>query len=84
MEGSLVTVHTYGSDDDHDKVVPHHATYVLQCGVWRATCRVCKFEVSDQNRRQAAALFRHHVRDAKLGIIDLVEPQKEPAYDLGD
>jgi hypothetical protein len=45
--------------------VPHHASYLLQRGVWKATCRVCNFEVSDPDRRRASSMFRMHIRDVK-------------------
>jgi hypothetical protein len=52
--------------------MPHHATYLLIRGVWRATCRVCNFEVSDPDRRRASSMFRMHIRDVKT--VDLRQP----------
>jgi hypothetical protein len=43
----------------------HLATYILELGTWRATCRVCGWTVSDHQRRQAAALFRMHIRASR-------------------
>lgn len=42
----------------------HRADYILERGVWRARCRLCSWEVSDPTRRQAASLFRQHIRAA--------------------
>jgi hypothetical protein len=42
----------------------HHAYYILERGVWRATCRLCGHTITDPGRRRAAALFRNHIRDA--------------------
>jgi hypothetical protein len=41
----------------------HRADYVLDRGVWKATCRVCGFKLSDPDRRQVASQFRQHIRD---------------------
>lgn len=56
----------------------HRATYILERSVWKARCRLCGCEVSDPHRSQAAALFRQHIRAARIGeavtaasIIDL-------------
>jgi hypothetical protein len=49
-------------DPDKD-VTRHRATYILEMGVWRATCRACGYSVTDPRRRQAAAVFRNHIRE---------------------
>jgi hypothetical protein len=43
----------------------HRATYILECGTWRATCRECGWSTSDAQRRRAATLFRVHIQDAR-------------------
>jgi hypothetical protein len=45
----------------------HRAFYLLERGVWRARCRLCDWEVSDPVHRQATALFRQHIRAARVG-----------------
>jgi hypothetical protein len=47
----------------------HRAMYILERGQWRATCRVCGYTLTDTRRRQAASLFRNHIRDA-AALID--------------
>ncbi len=42
----------------------HLANYILERGVWKATCRACGWQASDEVRRQAALLFRSHIRSA--------------------
>lgn len=44
----------------------HRATYILEFGTWKATCRTCGWTVRDAQRRQAASRFRMHIRDARL------------------
>jgi hypothetical protein len=65
---------------DVDKAGPHRrATYILEMGVWRATCRTCSHTVTDPRRRQAAALFRNHTRDAdQTTELDLRSAPDEP------
>jgi hypothetical protein len=36
------------------------ATYSFELGTWKATCRACGWQISDANRRRAAARFRLH------------------------
>lgn len=43
----------------------HRAEYILERGIWRATCKVCGWGTSDPARRQAAALFRQHWHTAR-------------------
>jgi hypothetical protein len=56
---------------EFDQVARHRANYLLQQGVWRATCRVCGHRVDHPVRRQAASLFRNHIRDTSISLIDL-------------
>ena len=49
----------------------HRASYLLELGTWRATCKGCGWTATDRQRRQVAAIFRNHIRDARL--IDLNE-----------
>jgi hypothetical protein len=51
----------------------HRAAYVLERGIWRATCRECGFQVSDAQRRQAATQFRMHIQDMRDSIAHLAE-----------
>jgi hypothetical protein len=44
----------------------HRATYILELGVWRATCRACDYSTTDPNRRRVASVFRNHIRDIAL------------------
>ena len=47
----------------------HRASYRLEVGVWKATCKVCAWEVRDPVRRQAATLFRRHIVAARRGEL---------------
>jgi hypothetical protein len=47
----------------------HHAVYTFERSVWKARCRLCGCEVSNPDRRQAAAMFRQHIRAARAGEI---------------
>ncbi len=65
----------------------HRASYILERGVWKARCRLCGCEVADPIRRQAAALFRQHIRVTRQGgneretwVIDL--RSDEPVMDI--
>lgn len=49
----------------------HHASYMLVDGMWIATCRDCGFQVSEARRQRAAGSFRHHIRDAIAGLVNL-------------
>ncbi len=40
----------------------HRANYIFERGIWKATCRHCGWQASDEVRRQAALLFRGHIR----------------------
>ncbi len=51
----------------------HRGTYILEFGLWKATCKECGWVVTDPQRRQAAALFRRHIRQSEL--IDLNSPE---------
>jgi hypothetical protein len=52
-----------------DEAGPHQrANYILEMGLWRATCRTCGHSVTDPRRRQAAAVFRNHSRDADINL----------------
>jgi hypothetical protein len=42
--------------------VGHRAQYTLECGTWRATCRVCGWQATNPIRRQAATQFRFHIQ----------------------
>ncbi len=42
----------------------HRANYIFERGIWKATCRACGWQASDEVRRQAALLFRSHIRSA--------------------
>jgi hypothetical protein len=44
----------------------HRADYLLVRGVWKARCRLCAWETADPMRRQAMALFRAHIKEAKV------------------
>ncbi len=49
--------------------VAHRATYRLEVGVWKGTCKVCGWEVRHPVRRQAATIFRHHITAARKGQV---------------
>jgi hypothetical protein len=49
----------------------HRASYILEQGVWRATCRACGYKVTDPQRRRATSIFRAHIRDASEWVVDL-------------
>lgn len=48
-----------------DDVRCQRATYVLEHGTWTARCNTCHWEVRHPIRRQAASLFRYHIRAAR-------------------
>jgi hypothetical protein len=55
----------------------HRASYTLERGVWIATCRSCGWRARDEQRRQAATLFRQHITDMRelpvATVIDLTD-----------
>jgi hypothetical protein len=55
----------------------HRADYILERGIWRASCRLCDYRTTDPSRRRAAADFRNHIRDTSERLLDLRvrEPQ---------
>lgn len=53
----------------------HRAIYLLERGIWRARCRLCDWEASDPVRQQAAALFRQHIRAARVADAARVVPE---------
>jgi hypothetical protein len=56
----------------------HRATYILECGTWRATCRECGWSTADGQRRRAATLFRVHIQDAReLNDSESVDESRE-------
>jgi hypothetical protein len=70
--------------DTSSKAVPahqdvaHRATYRLEVGVWKGTCKVCGWEVRHPVRRQAATIFRRHIVAARNGEL------RPPTIDLRD
>lgn len=42
----------------------HRADYMLERGVWRATCRVCGYSITDPVRRRAMSAYRSHIRES--------------------
>jgi hypothetical protein len=61
----------------------HRGTYILEFGVWRATCRECGWAVTDPQRRQAAALFRRHIRQVDIiGLSRLDDTTSSPERHL--
>jgi hypothetical protein len=48
----------------------HRATYILEHGTWKARCRTCGWEVEHHMRRQAASLFRYHIKAARSAPTD--------------
>ena len=49
--------------------VAHRAGYRLEVGVWKATCKICGWEVRHPVRRQAATIFRRHILAARNGEV---------------
>lgn len=45
--------------------VPHRAKYILERGIWLATCQVCGWQTSDVLRSRAMSSFRVHVQDQR-------------------
>jgi hypothetical protein len=56
----------------------HHASYIFERGVWRATCRLCGHTITDPGRRQAATLFRNHIRDAARNGPEFIAGENDP------
>jgi hypothetical protein len=52
----------------------HRAVYTLERSVWKARCRICGCEVTDPDRRQAAALFRQHIRESRTTVVVAQRP----------
>ena len=48
------------------------ASYLLERGMWRATCRDCGWHTEDVDRRRAASRFRLHHLEA-IEVIDLTD-----------
>ncbi len=54
----------------------HRAGYVLEMGLWRATCLTCGYSVTALQRRQAAMEFHNHARDAEAPVTQMkVDPR---------
>ena len=63
----------------------HRGTYILEFGVWRATCKECGWAVTDPQRRQAAALFRRHIRQSEIfGLSALDDTTSSPGRHLDE
>jgi hypothetical protein len=67
----------------------HRADYLLVRGVWKARCRLCAWETADPLRRQAMALFRAHIKEAKAVALQAANGRDAEAdavalVDLGD
>ena len=48
------------------------ATYLLERGVWRATCNACGQQFADPDRRRLNRVFRTHVQERR-DMIDLTD-----------
>ena len=55
-------------DEAVNAVISLHARadYMLEMGVWSATCRSCGWRTADPSRRRAAMRFRSHCKDPAL------------------
>jgi hypothetical protein len=63
---------------DLENTAPRHrATYTFEMGVWRATCRVCGYSVTESRRSRAASQFRNHIRDSSAHASAATE-HKDP------
>lgn len=70
---------------DESRGQGHRASYILERGVWCATCRVCGWRTSDPQRRQAATLFRLHIQQSRVIDLDALAKASRPATaDGGD
>ena len=61
----------------------HRASYILERGLWRATCRACGWQVSDEQRRRACAMFRSHITAQRERVIDLRVIEATTTADAG-
>lgn len=61
--------HPSGDAAEAKQEVTHRASYRLELGEWKATCRVCGWEVRHPVRRQAATVFRRHIVAARNGHL---------------
>lgn len=68
-EGTQLTELASAADGDPSNHL--RATYSFELGTWKATCRACGWQISDANRRRAAARFRLHHKN-------LARPPEEP------
>ncbi len=49
----------------HDRPANHRGRYILECGIWRATCEDCGWSVQGATRRRAATMFRMHIQSMR-------------------
>lgn len=54
-----------GADGSNPLPAPHRAEYIFERGVWRVSCRVCRWEATGPVRRQLASRFRFHLRSGQ-------------------
>ena len=52
----------------------HRATYILERGVWYATCRACGWNTSDVLRRRARSSFLIHIQERREAESSGVDP----------
>lgn len=48
------------------------ADYILERGMWKASCRACRWTVESPDRQRAAVMFRAHHRE-------MLKAPKQPA-----
>ena len=50
------------------------ADYILERGMWKASCRACRWTVENADRQRAAVMFRAHHRD----VLKTQKAQRAP------
>ena len=49
----------------HERPASHRGRYILERGIWRATCEDCGWSVQGATRRRAATVFRAHIQSMR-------------------
>lgn len=50
------------------------ADYILERGMWKASCRACRWTVENADRQRAAVMFRAHHRE----MLKILKAPKAP------
>jgi hypothetical protein len=58
----------------------HRASYILERGMWNATCRGCGWQTSSPKRQLTASVFRLHIQAMRIAgrVVEAVVAAPEP------